>query len=63
MGYISILEFLAIAFKYSISVLFSVTGKVFGCKPTDVNPDLEATFKVLSRLSLSSNPGSPVHTL
>ena len=40
----------------------SIIGLVFGCIPTDVKPDLAATLNVLSKLSLSSKPGSPVDT-
>ena len=58
----SILDLEANDFKYSISVDLSIIGLVFGCIPTDVKPDFAATLNVLSKLSLSSKPGSPVDT-
>ena len=47
-------EFFEADFRNSISVFFSVTGNVLGCKPIEVKPDLEATYSVFEILPLSS---------
>ena len=43
MGCTVTLEFFEADFINSISVFFSVTGNVLGCKPIEVKPDFEAT--------------------
>ena len=46
-------EFFEADFRNSISVFFSVTGNVLGCKPIEVKPDLEATYSAVSYTHLT----------